>query len=96
MVEFHTYFHKLGKICDRSHEYENTGQSMRYKVGGRCVECQKISQQSEKSIASRKVAQKKYRQSDKGRAYQKAYSKSDVYKDCQSAYARRIRRKKII
>ena len=33
----------LGKLCGRGHKYKNTKQSLRYKIGGRCVECAKIS-----------------------------------------------------
>jgi 5-methylcytosine-specific restriction endonuclease McrA len=31
--------HRLGKLCPHGHEFQGTGQSMRYKVNGACVAC---------------------------------------------------------
>lgn len=33
---------KLGFLCNEEHEYQKTGQSLRYKISGRCAMCQSI------------------------------------------------------
>jgi len=38
-VIFNIEKHKLGKICRHNHEFEETGQSVRFIANGKCVVC---------------------------------------------------------
>jgi len=48
---------RLGSLCKNRHEWSNSGQSLRYRVGGHCIQCakQKASQSNRTIEAKRKL-----------------------------------------
>ena len=41
-MEFDTSKHKLGGLCKRGHEWEDSGMSLRTKSNSECIECRKV------------------------------------------------------
>ncbi|HEY9874487.1 MAG TPA: hypothetical protein V6D12_13685 [Candidatus Obscuribacterales bacterium] len=44
---FDTEKFRLGSLCKRGHNFNGTGQSLRYKIGSTCVECRVINHKAE-------------------------------------------------
>jgi len=76
----------LGFLCERGHDFEGTGMSLRYKSNGGCIECKKEDQKTEKF----KEHRRKYRQSEKYKEYQKKYHQTEKYKESLRKYYRKI------
>lgn len=53
MIEFNPKSHVLGNLCSRGHEWNSTGQSIRYIQGGNCVYCQ-MAKNKERRAKNRK------------------------------------------
>ena len=53
----------LGTLCRRGHDYENTGKSLRYKIGGDCILCRRCynRQDGVKKMVQRERANTKLR-----------------------------------
>lgn len=50
----------LGVLCRKGHEYEDTGMSLRYKKGGRCVICKRINAKKFDSTHKESIAKAKH------------------------------------
>ena len=65
----------LGSLCKREHDYENTGQSLRFRAGCNCVQCQHDYQRSDDFRAYMKIYRQKESHKKYNREYQREYRK---------------------
>lgn len=54
----------LGPLCDRNHDYENSGLSVRYNIGNSCVECGCVRRENDTKDRSKYMAEYTKRNKD--------------------------------
>lgn len=75
----------LGRLCERGHEYENTGKTLRYKKSGSCVKC---TQENRRKAAAKRKQEAKNTKKRKTEARAYAAIHCIHYAECLDAAAK--------